>query len=402
MTNEMLTVESVATYINTREPLTGLIDTTSMTVAEVGDGNLNQVFLCEDDAGRKLVLKQALPYVRLVGPAWPMTVDRAAREAHALTTHSALAPELVCRVIDYNPDEYVLALEDLSDHEVFRTRLNAGGDHAGVFEAVSRLTAKVLFGTSWLALGEEGFRLQAAETTNSELCLITEELVLTEPYVGGERNSVHPTIKGLVSELQADDAWIAAAMQMKRRFLTCQEALVHGDLHTGSIFVRGTENSADFSVRAFDSEFAFYGPIGLDLGLLWANIIAAAARASALGEDDRATSLLQTIEPSWNAFVAELRALWPSRVKPAEYPDAFLESWLASILDDALGFAGAECCRRIIGLAKLSDIESLPEDRYAAGAGVVLRVGRSLLINRSARELSTYLDEFNAERAANV
>ena len=31
-----------------------------------------------------IVLKQALPYVRLVGPDWPMTPDRAAKEAEAL------------------------------------------------------------------------------------------------------------------------------------------------------------------------------------------------------------------------------------------------------------------------------------------------------------------------------
>ena len=42
-------------------------------VAEVGDGNLNLVFLVEGPAGGVCV-KQALPYVRLVGEGWPMTL----------------------------------------------------------------------------------------------------------------------------------------------------------------------------------------------------------------------------------------------------------------------------------------------------------------------------------------
>ncbi|MEO6511508.1 MAG: S-methyl-5-thioribose kinase [Nocardioides sp.] len=402
MNHALLTVDSVPPYIESRPALAGLIDTTDMTATEVGDGNLNLVFQCRDRQGRRLVLKQALPYVRLVGPSWPMTVDRAAREAHALATHSALAPDLVCPLIEFDANAYVLALEDLSDHEVLRTTLNNGAEHGGVFEPVARLVARVLFGTSWLALGEEGFRLQASATVNSELCLISEQLVLTEPYLDGARNSVHPSVHPLVAELQADKAWVRAAMQMKRRFLTCQEALLHGDLHTGSIFVRGTgadaqrglDASHDFSVRAFDSEFAFYGPIGFDLGLLWGNILAAAARARALDEGERAVSLLGTVATSWDAFESEIRHLWAGRVTPDQYPDAFLDSWLVDIRDDALGFAGTEASRRVIGLAKVSDIESLPADRYARGAGMMLRLGRSMLIHRSERSFESYLEEF--------
>jgi 5-methylthioribose kinase len=39
-------------------------------VSEVGDGNLNLVFIVEGPRG-DLCAKQALPYVRLVGESWP-------------------------------------------------------------------------------------------------------------------------------------------------------------------------------------------------------------------------------------------------------------------------------------------------------------------------------------------
>ena len=43
-------------------------------VREVGDGNLNLVFIVEGPAGG-VVVKQALPYVRLVGESWPLPLD---------------------------------------------------------------------------------------------------------------------------------------------------------------------------------------------------------------------------------------------------------------------------------------------------------------------------------------
>ena len=43
-----------------------------LAVREVGDGNINFVYILEGPAGA-LCLKQALPYVRVVGEDWPLT-----------------------------------------------------------------------------------------------------------------------------------------------------------------------------------------------------------------------------------------------------------------------------------------------------------------------------------------
>ncbi|MBL8673734.1 MAG: S-methyl-5-thioribose kinase, partial [Rhodospirillales bacterium] len=45
-------------------------------IREVGDGNLNLVFVVEGPAD-SVVLKQALPYLRLVGESWPLPLRRA-------------------------------------------------------------------------------------------------------------------------------------------------------------------------------------------------------------------------------------------------------------------------------------------------------------------------------------
>ena len=53
-------------------------------IREVGDGNLNLVFIVEGEAGA-VVVKQALPYVRLVGDSWPLPLERSWFEYSALT-----------------------------------------------------------------------------------------------------------------------------------------------------------------------------------------------------------------------------------------------------------------------------------------------------------------------------
>lgn len=53
------------------------------------------------------------------------------------------------------------------------------------------------------------------------------------------------------------------------RFCERAQALIHGDLHTGSVMV-----TTD-STQVIDPEFAFYGPMGFDIGAYLGNLILA-------------------------------------------------------------------------------------------------------------------------------
>ncbi len=377
---EILTPETAAAYVHSRPALAARIDGDDIaSVREIGDGNLNLVFVLTDGAGRGLVLKQALPYVRLVGPSWRLTPDRARHEAEALELHGRLAPELVPKLYDYDPDRYLLALEDLSDHHVWRTALNAGLRHDGAAEAMGRYVAAVAFGTSVLGLDAAVRARTLAAAVNPELCLITEDLVFTEPYVDAGRNSVLPANEADAADLATDRTMVDAMGQAKWTFMTRAEALVHGDLHTGSVMVRaadGEEGPAD-SVKAFDSEFAFYGPVAFDLGALWANYVIAAARATALGDDDRAAWALGLCTRTWAAFEAGFRGAWADgRVDPRMFGDDLREHLLATWRAEAWLFGAAKMTRRIVGLAKTTDIESLPPPLREGAARGVLRTAR--------------------------
>ena len=59
----------------------------------------------------------------------------------------------------------------------------------------------------------------------------------------------------------------AAALAAKGAFCQRREALLHGDLHTGSCIVSPSE------FYVIDSEFAFYGPMAFDVGKFMANLL---------------------------------------------------------------------------------------------------------------------------------
>jgi 5-methylthioribose kinase len=67
------------------------------------------------------------------------------------------------------------------------------------------------------------------------------------------------------------------------RFCERTQALLHGDLHTGSIMVTHD------STKCIDPEFGFYGPMGFDVGAFLGNLILAyiSQDGHATVQDDR-------------------------------------------------------------------------------------------------------------------
>lgn len=375
---EFLTAEEIPAYLAAHPRLAERVDPGAIaSIGEIGDGNLNLVFLVRGADGRGVVLKQALPYVRMVGEGWPMTPERERHEVSSLLAHHALVPDLVVEVLHHDEKRHIIGMEDLSDHSVWRAALNAGAVHDGAAAAVGRYVGAVAFGTSHFALGRQAYADAQAAAINPELCEITEDLVFSEPSVDAGRNVVLPANEPDAAALAADEVFVDAMGWAKHLFMTSGEALIHGDLHTGSVMVRAPQGStvAD-SVKVFDSEFAFYGPVAFDLGATWANYVLAAARAYALGEDARARWALGLVDETWQAFEAEFRRRWPQRLDARVWRDGTLERLVATWREQAWVFAAAKMSRRIVGAAKVKDVETLPPDLREGAARGALAAAR--------------------------
>jgi 5-methylthioribose kinase len=374
-----LTVEEVPEYVRARPELSALAGDGPLTVREVGDGNLNLVFIVRSDpAVPGVVLKQSLPWVRVFGEGWPLTIERARHEADAFEVHGRFAGDAIPRYHGFDRVRYVIAMEDLADLRVWRGALNDGEIHAEAAATLGTYVARIAFHTSDLGMDPEERKRLVARTVNPELCRITEDLVLTEPLRVHEHNRYDPALEPVVAALRADTAALDGLSVLKHRFMTRGEALIHGDLHTGSVMVGGGRTVA------IDPEFAFYGPVGFDLGAIWANAIIATVRAALLDRPADFRAHVEDIVPaSWAAFLAELRRLWPSRVDPS-FTDGMRSRWERVVWDDALGFAGAKALRRMVGFAHVADVETLEQQLRLRASRIVLTVARRLLVDRDA------------------
>lgn len=369
----------------------------SWQVREVGDGNLNLVFIVTGSAGQAVV-KQALPYVRLVGESWPLPLKRSFFEYNALIRQEARDPGSVPAVWHFDEAQAIVVMELLAPHVILRQALIAGRRVTGLGQRLGQFCARTLFRGSDLSMTAAARKADLALFAgNVELCDITENLVFSDPYFDAPMNRHTPGLEGIVARLRADLSLKVAAQHLKLAFTSRAETMLHGDLHTGSIMVTDTE------AKVIDPEFATYGPIGFDVGMLIANFLMAhfsqpgheATPGDRAGQQDWLLSVVETI---WQVFVAEFSHLWRTERRGILYQASLYEDQghglaaeqaladlLGRIWADTLGFCGIEMHRRILGLAHNADFERIEDEgRRAACEARALAMGRQLMLGAGA------------------
>lgn len=359
----------------------------SLSCKEIGDGNLNLVFhIIDSTSGKSLIMKQALPYAKVVGDSWPLTLDRARIESEKLILEGKLAPGLVPQVYKYDPELSLTIMEDLSDHMIMRKGLIEGNEYPHFADHISTFLANTLFYTSDLGMNQQDKKLQVKNFINPDLCKITEDLIFDDPYTVSSNNNYEPAIEDAAAALRANDDLHLEIAILREKFLTQAQALLHGDLHTGSIFIK--ENST----KVIDPEFAYYGPMGYDIGAVFANLLLNYAGQEYWMKDAAAreafrNNLLQTIISIWNQFNDKFLALWKTHGvdRMANEAKGYKEYYMKKVLQDTVGYTGAKMVRRIVGLAHVVDIDGIEDAAIRNSAQrLALAIGTELIVrNRS-------------------
>jgi len=397
----------------------------SWSITEVGDGNLNLVFIVKG-ASAGVAVKQALPYVRLVGESWPLPLSRARYEFLALSRQAELAPGLVPALLHHNEVLALTVMELLEPHIIMRKGMVAATQYPRFVDDITTFMARTLFFTSDLALSaaekKEGI---AAFAGNHALCKITEDLIFTDPYRIAEQNRwTAPYLDGPAANLRDDMDLHVAVSRLKLKFMASPEALLHGDLHTGSIMV--TESQT----RVIDPEFAFYGPMGFDVGAVLANLLMAyfASDGHERAPGDRQAFeawVLETVEQVWNEFARKFLDLWRAGAIGDAYPvslfagaqggarlEAERQAYMQRLFADTVGFAAAKTIRRIFGLAHNIDFELIEDPRRrAVSEARAVRLARAMMVEAAAfpaiadvtaaaRKLRDWQPEFAAGQGA--
>jgi len=360
----------------------GIVDAENLADAqEIGDGNLNLVFKIFDRDGiSRIIVKQALPYVRCVGESWPLTLDRARIEAEVLQIHGGFCPAHTVKILHYDPVLAVMVMEDLSSHAIWRGEQVKGVDYPQAAAQLGEYLAQTLFHTSDFYQHPYEKKADVIRFTNPELCDITEELFFNEPYEVHERNGYPRALESLVSQLRSDEELRHKVAGLKHRFLSNAEALLHGDVHSGSIFV------AEGSLKVIDAEFGFYGPIGFDVGSALGNLLLnycalpglLAPREAADAREKR----LNDVRTTWQSFAEGFLALAAEKTqdRALAYP-GYAAEFLRKIWCDTLGYCGTELIRRTVGMSQIADFKSIRDEAMKTECfRQAITLGRTLIL----------------------
>lgn len=393
MAYSQLNESSVVDYLHANPELAKRFsDLNKVQVKEIGDGNLNFVYLIQESGkpDSDLIIKQAVPFLRCVGEDSLLSIDRMKFEIRSLLHFSKYAPQHIPSIVKADEDMALVAMQYLGNHITARKALIRGDQLPFLVDHITSFMAESLFKTSSLYMTSHEKRdLMQKFNLNKDLCKITEDFVFTLPFTENKHPALTDEVKLRIIEL-------------KYLFMNSTEALVHGDLHTGSLMVNDKET------YVIDSEFAFFGPIGFDVGLFMANLSFAWARHEAEGNKDYAAKLKSSVAQTWKDFERKFLDIWTDSdtTGKALSPESFVspktltqykQSFMERLRKESVGFACCELLRRILGIAKVEDIESIADKQiYLSTRDALIRIACSVLQDyqemNSVEEFTNYLN----------
>jgi len=341
-----------------------------LEIQEIGDGNLNFVYRVSNaaDSSRSVIVKQAVPFLRMAGEGWPLARDRMRFEIRALSTQGELVPNLVPRIYHADEEMSTVVMQCLDDHIILRIGM----------------------------IGIERRELMNQYTLNSDLCKLTEDFIFTFPYMVHESNYSNPATDQWAKEnIHTDYEYKRDVLIFKDLFVSKTEALLHGDLHSGSIMVNQQET------YIIDPEFAFFGPISFDVGKIIANfLLCCTSHYHRSGGAEYRQWLLEQIPVIWNTFESQFLALWEQAGESTmltnglladEDQARFRSDFMMNVLQDAAGFAACSMARRTLGIAGVADIRDI-EDLEIRSRLEIFNLKFSKRLMKERKTLKTFDD----------
>ena len=375
MAYEILNEDTICEYLLGIESVREYFSGDALVASEIGDGNLNFVFIVKslDDDTKALIVKQAVPYLRCVGDSFPLSRKRMSFEIRALQSYYDATPSYTPKIYEANEAMSLVVMEYLGTHIIMRQGLIDRVVYPQFAEHISEFLAENLFKTSSLSLQSSAKReLIDQFNSNRELCKLTEDFVFTFGFMPHETNDDNADDNETAQSLFDDMEFKKQVLKLKYKFMNQTDALLHGDLHTGSIMLNADET------YVIDPEFAFVGPFGFDIGAVIGNLVLSyVSHFYRSGDEKYQGYLLALIQTIWNDFEKKFLLLWDAQKNSSLIIEGYIDDatrqeyqseFMRGILQDTVGFAGCKMARRIYGIAGVEDIRGIEDKQMRRSA----------------------------------
>lgn len=369
------------------------------------DGHVNDIFLLyAANAQRSAVIKQVSPYVK-PGDANEeasifLPLARMQAEVESLQIWKLICPEYIPQVYLWDDANKIFVMEDLSRLKLLRAELLQMKRFPNFPQQIGAFLARTAFYTSDLFLS---YADKKAIENHFHICCtkpIWENFLFDSIVLDNSRRTINEYVKADIDRLCADPQVRRDVAVLKEIYVTKKQCLIHSDLHASNIFVSEQE------MKVFDSEFATYGPIAVDIGRLFSSLLLNYASLFGMSDiavavrSDYQTYLLQMIEDIYDEFSTAFLAEWQQHGAGGKTVSShYQQHYLKTILQETLGFAACGSLCRIYeeGLSfEFTRIEDLQQ--RAVGQKIIIELAEYLFKQRkgiqSIREVTEVLRSY--------
>lgn len=351
----------------------------TLEVTEVGDGNVNYIYLVKGKEN-SVIVKFADSFIRN-SDTRQLSTKRNEIEYDILKEQFELSGGQAPKVYYYSAEYNCIVMENLSDYAVLREGMVQRNIYPHLGKDIGKFLYDTLVKTTDLVMAVEKKKRMQSKLVNIDMCEISERLVFTEPYLNRQGlNRYHESNQEFVKkELYEDKGLHLEVAKLKNQFMNKSESMIHGDLHGGSIFIN------DKGIKVFDPEFAFYGPMGYDIGNVVGNLIMSYVVSIFIKDDENYTNWLNnSVVETMEFFTKSYDEHFLKDVQtPMFHTEEFKEAYLTTIYSDTLGYAATEMIRRTVGVAKVWDLDLNKEnENMAAIERVIVRIGKTFILKR--------------------
>lgn len=329
-----LTIDNINDYLQSMATVDGFVDVSNMKIKDIS-GTINSVYLVESVGFKPFIVKQTLPYFKR-RPDTEFLQHRLKNEYKAWKIYSQIAPEYLPRINYYDEEMSLFIMEYVENTLCLNTVLNKEIILDNFADDITTFLSQVFFVT---ASSLEKNELITFFKENDDAYKRTINVV----FENWDREIVRFYDGNVPFSAARKAARQKAILKLQDKFQNQNQALIHGDLKGGAILIEPTH-----SIKLIDYEFAFFAPIGYDLGSLLYVFVAAHLTYSLYdGHENYKAWLLDTIALIFIQF-EEKFFMYAS--------DKHYTFDMQTILQESVGFAGVQMLMAKIPFFRLDSI----------------------------------------------